>query len=215
MSIAVAWPACTRSVAARSPTRSCHPMRVYCPGGTSASSNDAVRRRNREIRMVEDEDRRAHVRVDIAEDLDEPGFVNFHGRVCPRGYRPRLNFDARRQREHVVEKRIVVGKLHRRSLRDREHVRHERLVLLMQFDFRDGQGAAKHRILQVDDDVLDFRRGWCVVLADGTRRIHARREGRAHLRRQPDVSGNRSCFRLGVRQRHRQSDEGEHHRDWQ
>src|SRR5262249_40493013 len=37
-SIVVVWPPNTSTVAARSPTRSCQPMTVYCPAGTPASS---------------------------------------------------------------------------------------------------------------------------------------------------------------------------------
>ena len=161
----------------------------------------AVGRRNREIRMIEDEDRGAHVRVDVAEHLHQARLVES---LAPRlASRVPAQVERRRrgQREHVVEERIAVGKFDRRSARDRQHVRDERLVFLPEFRFRRAQRTAERRILQVDDDVADFGDGGGGVFADRSRRVDVGGQRRADARGQFDAAadGTNSGRRAGVR----------------
>ena len=119
--------------------------------------------------LIQHQNRRAHVRVDVAEHLHDAGLREPAGLLWPFGIAAEVEAGRPRQRKHVVEDRIVVGKLDRRSARDGHHVRNERLVLLTEFGLLGRQRAAVDDVLQVDDDVLDF--------GNGRRLVHARPRG--------------------------------------
>ena len=82
--------------------------------------------------MREHEDERAHVRMDVAEDADdaraiEPDRLRVPDRVASEVERLGL-----RERKDVVVGVIAVRKIDRRAGHDRQHVRHERLVALIE-----------------------------------------------------------------------------------
>ena len=89
---------------------------------------------------------------------------------------------ARRHRQGLI---ALVGE------RDPAADRAERLVLLPQLEPRHRQRAAKRRVLQVDDDVSDFRQRRRLMLADRPGRIRVGGQGRANARRQANVPGER------------------------
>ena len=67
---------------------------------------------NHEPPMIEHAHHRAHLRMDVAEHLDDAG-LREHLRARRAGREPpEIEVRAARQREHVVEERIVVGKRH-------------------------------------------------------------------------------------------------------
>ena len=108
-------PRSTRTSACRSPTRSCQPIRCTGPAARSASSKLPSSAGNREVRVVHHEDRRAHVRVDVAVDLDDAGLRERLAAALAARVAAQIERRRARQREDVVEDRIVVRKVDRRS----------------------------------------------------------------------------------------------------
>ncbi len=81
--------------------------------------------------MVEDQDERVHVRVDVAEHAHDAWMIEPHGLRVARAVAPQIEALTLREREHVVVGAIVVREVDGRPDRDGEQVRHERLVALI------------------------------------------------------------------------------------
>ncbi len=85
------FPASMRIRLADSWARSCHATTRYSPGGMPVDHEAAVAVGGREERVVENHDDAAHVRVDVTEDLDDPGLGEPSGLRAVGGKRPRSN----------------------------------------------------------------------------------------------------------------------------
>ena len=92
---------------------------------------------HREEGVREHEDERVHVRVNFAEDAHDPGPVETNGLGPAGGVAAEIKAPDLRQREDIVVDAIAVRELDRGASRDRQHVRHERLVSLI----HDGPGG--------------------------------------------------------------------------
>ena len=141
--------------------------------------------------MVQHHDRRAHVRVDVAEDLDQAGLREplFTRLALP--VPSEIEGPGAGQRKHVVEVGIVVRERHDRPARDDGHSRREGFVSLFDHAARGRQDALKGGAFQVDDDVLDLRALAGLVAADRARLVDV--GGQRHAPdsgRQGDTSGD-------------------------
>ena len=113
----------------RSPTRSCQPTIVYLPAGTSGSVK-LLSGSGPQKGMVQHHDRRAHVRMDVAKDLDQAGLRELLLTRLALPVSSEIEGPRPRQRKHVMEVGIVVRERHDRSPRDDGHARREGLVPL-------------------------------------------------------------------------------------
>ena len=84
--------------------------------------------------MRENEDEGAHVRVNIAEDANDARPIETDRLGVARCIASEIERLGGRQREDVMVRLVVVREIHRRSSNDGQHVRHERLVPLIQLD---------------------------------------------------------------------------------
>src|SRR5581483_12228906 len=90
---------------------------------TSLSGNSIVRSRQRYYD-------RAHLRMDVAEDVRHPRFVETHFSRCARLVKPEVEALSLEQRKHIVEERVAVRKFHHRADGHNEQVGIEAVVVL-------------------------------------------------------------------------------------
>ena len=104
---------------------------MYVPAGTGGQLEGAVGLRHREVAVREDEDERAHVRVDVAEHPHHAGPIEADRLGAPDGIAAEVEAPRRREREHVVVDAVAVREVDDGAGADGEHVGHERLVALV------------------------------------------------------------------------------------
>ena len=112
-----------------------------------------------EERVAEHEDKRVHVRVDVAEDADDARPVHAHRFRSAGGIAAEVEALRARQREHVVVRQVAVGEVDDGADHHGQHVRHEALVALV----HDGaaglafvEGGAR-RGVEVDEPAAQVR----------------------------------------------------------
>src|SRR5215204_1353230 len=85
-----------------------------------------------EVPVGEYQDERAHVRMDVAEHADHSRPIEPDSLRLARGIAPEVELLGLRKREHVVIRAVAVREVDPRARGDREHVRYESLVSLIE-----------------------------------------------------------------------------------
>ena len=140
-----------------SPRRSCQAVICWLPAGRPSISKLPSGVGHREPRVVEHDDRGGHVRMDVAEHLDDARLVEAHGARLAARKAAEVERARAREREDVVVDRVVVREVHRGAHRHGDDARQEGLALLADRGAARRDGA-RRRVLQVDDDVLHLGR---------------------------------------------------------
>jgi hypothetical protein len=128
---------------------------VCSPAGTLRSSNEPSSR-GRRSKGDRGQNAGGHVRMNVAIDLHETRLLEQLGPGLPLRISVQVERGRRRQREHIMKNGSAFER-DRRSARDGDHVRHERLVFLLQLGRRRRQGRGTPR--PSDTTTLRFGNG--------------------------------------------------------
>src|SRR3984957_1928028 len=112
--------------------RSAKHWRFVAAGRNSRNAKIAAGVGNRVVRRCQGDDHGAHFSMKVAEDKRDAGFVELNEPCGPTLIKPKIEALSLKERNHVVKKRITIGKLHFAADRDHQQRRMEHFVLLHQ-----------------------------------------------------------------------------------